>query len=100
MFTLTQKLMTSSDRLTNRTRRGLPDRLSSPRNSVSGTTLSNRSTDATNFLHITKWIFDRVVALLGLLVLWPVLVVVAIMVKVKIPGGPAFFVQKRVGKDG
>ena len=46
--------MTSSDRLTNRTRRGLPDRLSSPRNSVSGTTLSNRSTDATNFLHITK----------------------------------------------
>ncbi len=28
------------------------------------------------------------------------LTVVAIMVKVKIPGGPAFFVQKRVGKDG
>lgn len=49
---------------------------------------------------ILKWIFDRVVALLGLLVLWPVLVVVAIMVKVKMPGGPAFFVQKRVGKDG
>ena len=33
---------------------------------------------------ILKWIFDRVVALVGLLVLWPVLVVVAIMVKVKI----------------
>lgn len=49
---------------------------------------------------ILKWIFDRVVALLGLLVLWPVLVVVAIMVKVKMPSGPAFFVQKRVGKDG
>ena len=49
---------------------------------------------------ILKWIFDRVVALLGLLFLWPVLVVVAIMVKVKMPGGPAFFVQKRVGKDG
>lgn len=32
--------------------------------------------------------------------LWPVLVVVAILVKVKMPGGPAFFVQKRVGKDG
>lgn len=46
---------------------------------------------------ILKWIFDRVVALLGLLFLWPVLVVVAIMVKVKMPGGPAFFVQKRVG---
>ena len=47
-----------------------------------------------------KWIFDRVVSLIGLLVLWPILLVVAIMVKVKMPGGPAFFVQKRVGKGG
>ena len=47
-----------------------------------------------------KWIFDRVVALIALLFLWPVLLVVAILVKVKMPGGPAIFVQKRVGKDG
>lgn len=38
---------------------------------------------------ILKFIFDRVVALIGLLFLWPVLLVVAIMVKVKMPGGPA-----------
>ena len=49
---------------------------------------------------ILKWIFDRVVALIGLLFLWPVLLVVAILVKVKMPGGPAFFVQRRVGKGG
>ena len=49
---------------------------------------------------ILKWIFDRVVSLLGLLFLWPVLLVVAILIKVKMPGGPALFVQKRVGKDG
>ena len=49
---------------------------------------------------ILKLIFDRVVALVGLLFLWPVLLVVAILVKIKMPGGPAFFVQKRVGKDG
>lgn len=49
---------------------------------------------------ILKWIFDRVVSLLGLLILWPVLLIVAILVKVKMPGGPVFFVQKRVGKDG
>lgn len=49
---------------------------------------------------ILKWIFDRVVALIGLLVLWPVLLIVAVLVKIKMPGGPAFFVQKRVGKDG
>lgn len=47
-----------------------------------------------------KWIFDRVVSLVGLLFLWPVLLVVAIMVKVKMPGRPTFFVQKRVGKGG
>ena len=49
---------------------------------------------------ILKWMFDRVVALIGLLVLWPVLLIVAVLVKVKMPGGPAFFVQKRVGKGG
>lgn len=49
---------------------------------------------------VLKWIFDRLMALIGLLILWPVLLVVAILVKVKMPGGPAFFVQKRVGKDG
>ena len=38
--------------------------------------------------------------MIALLFLWPVLLIVAILVKVKMPGGPAFFVQKRVGKDG
>ncbi len=49
---------------------------------------------------ILKYIYDRIVAMIGLLVLWPVLLIVAVLVKVKMPGGPAFFVQKRVGKDG
>ena len=49
---------------------------------------------------VLKWLFDRVVSLVGLLVLWPVLLVVAILVKVKMPGGPAFFVQRRVGRNG
>ena len=42
---------------------------------------------------ILKWIFDRVVSLLGLLILWPVLLVVAILIKVKMPGGPVLFVK-------
>lgn len=48
----------------------------------------------------TKFIFDRLMALVGLLVLWPVFIVVAILIKSKMPGGPVFFKQKRVGKDG
>lgn len=49
---------------------------------------------------ILKYIFDRVMALVGLAVLWPVLLVVAIMIKVKMPGGPVIFTQKRVGRGG
>ena len=49
---------------------------------------------------IFKWIFDRVVSLIGLLCLWPILLVVAILIKKKMPGGPAFFTQKRVGRYG
>ena len=49
---------------------------------------------------ILKRLFDILASFFGLLILWPVLVVVAILVKVKMPGGPAFFCQKRVGKDG
>ena len=49
---------------------------------------------------ILKWFFDRGVAAIGLLFLWPLLVLVVILIRIKMPGGPAFFVQKRVGKDG
>lgn len=47
-----------------------------------------------------KWIFDRGMALVGLLVLWPVLLVVAVLIRVKMSGGPVIFKQKRVGRDG
>ena len=50
-------------------------------------------------LMVLKWFFDRLVSLIGLLVVWPVLLIVAIMIKVKMPGGPAIFTQKRVGKE-
>lgn len=47
-----------------------------------------------------KWLFDRIVSLVGLIVLSPVLLVVAILIRVKMPGGPVLFKQKRVGKEG
>ena len=50
-------------------------------------------------MKILKYIFDRTVAFFGLLFLWPVLLVVAILIKCQMPG-PVFFVQQRVGKDG
>lgn len=48
---------------------------------------------------ILKWLFDRTMALIGLLFLWPVLLTVALLIKCKMPG-PVLFVQQRVGKDG
>lgn len=48
---------------------------------------------------ILKWLFDRFVALIGLLFLWPILLIVTILIKCKMPG-PVLFVQQRVGKDG
>ena len=48
---------------------------------------------------ILKLLFDRTMALIGLLFLWPVLLIVALLIKCKMPG-PVLFVQQRVGKDG
>lgn len=49
---------------------------------------------------ILKIIFDRIMALFGLLFLSPVLLIVAILIKLKMPGGPIIFSQKRVGQYG
>lgn len=47
-----------------------------------------------------KWVFDRVMALVGLVVLSPLLAVVALLIAIKMPGGPVLFRQKRVGQYG
>ena len=47
-----------------------------------------------------KYIFDKVVSFLGLFFLLPLFLVIAVLVKWMMPGGPVFFVQERVGKDG
>lgn len=47
-----------------------------------------------------KWLFDRIVAFLGLIIFSPVLAGVAIVVKISMPDGPVLFCQKRVGKGG
>ncbi len=49
---------------------------------------------------ILKYLFDRIMAFFGLLFAWPILLVVAILICIKMPGGSVIFQQKRVGKDG
>ena len=48
---------------------------------------------------IMKTLLDKTVSLLGLLFLWPLFTVIALLIKIKMPG-PVFFIQKRVGQFG
>ena len=48
---------------------------------------------------ILKYLFDRIFSLLGLIILSPVMLAVAVLIRVKM-GGPVLFKQERVGKDG
>lgn len=47
-----------------------------------------------------KRLFDIVASLLGLLLIWWIFPIVVLLIHRNMPGGPAFFCQKRVGKDG
>lgn len=47
-----------------------------------------------------KWIFDRTVSFIGLLVLWPLLMVIGICIKLRMTDGPVLFRQQRVGRHG
>lgn len=49
---------------------------------------------------LIKWFFDRLVSFVGLCIIWPVFLIVWVLIRIKMPGGPAFFCQKRVGKNG
>lgn len=47
-----------------------------------------------------KLILDKTAAFFGLLLLSPVLLVVTILIRLKMPGGPVIFRQQRVGRHG
>ena len=47
-----------------------------------------------------KTVFDKLASFFGLILLSPILLIVAILIKVKMPGGPVIFKQKRVGQYG
>ncbi len=48
---------------------------------------------------LLKWLFDRVVSFVGMILLFWLYIIVAILIKIKMPG-PVLFVQKRVGRYG
>jgi lipopolysaccharide/colanic/teichoic acid biosynthesis glycosyltransferase len=49
--------------------------------------------------NVVKRVLDVVVATLALALLWPVMLLIAVLIRLD-SKGPAFFVQKRIGKNG
>lgn len=47
-----------------------------------------------------KSIFDRTASFFGLIFLFPILIIVGILIRIKMPGGPVIFRQRRVGRHG
>ena len=49
---------------------------------------------------ILKRTFDIVFSLIGLIILSPVILIISLIIKLKMPEGPVFFIQVRVGQNG
>lgn len=49
---------------------------------------------------VLKILFDKIISLFGIIILIPVLIIIAICIKIKMPDGPVLFKQKRVGLYG
>lgn len=47
-----------------------------------------------------KSTFDRIASFIGLLFIWPILLLCAVLICKNMPGGPVIFKQSRVGKGG
>ena len=47
-----------------------------------------------------KILLDKTAALVGLIVLSPILLITALLIRIKMPGGPVIFRQQRVGRHG
>ncbi len=47
-----------------------------------------------------KYLFDKAFSAIGLIVLSPVMLAVAVMIRLKMPNGPVIFRQQRVGQHG
>jgi len=47
-----------------------------------------------------KTLLDKTAALVGLIMLSPILLITALLIRIKMPGGPVIFRQQRVGRHG
>jgi lipopolysaccharide/colanic/teichoic acid biosynthesis glycosyltransferase len=70
-----------------------------PRSLLVGSNLLTHAMEQTFYARCGKRVFDSVAALFGLLLLFPLMVVLALLVKLS-SAGPIFYRQERVGQGG
>lgn len=49
---------------------------------------------------LLKNLFDKIISLFGIIILLPLLIIIAIIIRIKMPDGPILFKQERVGLYG
>ncbi|MGV3150599.1 sugar transferase [Sarcina ventriculi] len=60
----------------------------------------NKEHDAHKLYNFFKRIFDLILSILGIIVLSPIFIIIAILIKLEDKEGKIFFCQERVGKNG
>lgn len=60
--------------------------------------MNNKQSPITKFAKLVKWVLDRAVAAIALLIFSPVILIVAIAIHIRM-GSPVVFTQARPGKD-
>lgn len=77
-----------------------------PQRSASGGTRKAGMLDRQEVLYNRKWYWrtkrvqDVILSALGILVMWPLLLLIALAIVIDSPGASPVFAQKRIGKDG
>jgi lipopolysaccharide/colanic/teichoic acid biosynthesis glycosyltransferase len=61
--------------------------------------MNNHQSPITKFSRLVKWVLDRVVSAIALLIFSPIVLIVAIAIYIRM-GAPVVFTQPRPGKDG
>jgi lipopolysaccharide/colanic/teichoic acid biosynthesis glycosyltransferase len=49
---------------------------------------------------LLKYTFDKIAAFIGLIILFPLFIVISLLIKIKMPNGKVIFKQQRVGRYG
>lgn len=66
----------------------------------SNNTISKDQIEKRVFYHFFKRFFDELLSIIAIILLFPLFIIIAILIKIDDPKGPVFYSQIRIGKNG